>query len=419
MGPTAKKAAIAAGIALILALPFVAGRGGADPVEVRIATVAPQSIRPTILASGTLAFRTEVNLTSEVLAQVSEVLVKEGDRVRRGQVLLRLDPETYRNAIEREEAGRRQALINIERQRALLRLRETQFARFERLVEAQTIDRARFDEEKSQLELARIELRSSEEALKRSDAILADARETLSNTEVRAPIDGIVVAVPIKVGETAVPSTQAFAGAQLMRLADTSAIEVRLKVDEGDIAKVAVGQNVDVYPAAFPDIAVPGVVRQVALAPLIENQGRAYEVIAELTPPDGMALRSGMSARADLFLGDGSRTLAVPVEAVIASEPEPRRIAHHVWRIDADDRVEKVEVQVGDADDRWQAIIAGLSDGERVVAGPGRALRQLAEGAAVEEIEAEEDAAADGDTGKGSGEASSGDGARDDEAAAA
>ena len=390
-----KKALIAGGIVLVLALPFVAKRGG-DAVEVQVATVGEQAIRPTILASGTLAFRTEVKLTSEVLAQVSEILVKEGDRVQRGQLLLRLDPETYRNAIEREEASRRQALIGIERQRTALALRETQFARIERLAEAQTIDRARFDEEKNQLQLARIELKASEEALRRSEAVLAEARETLQRTEILAPIDGIVVSLPIKVGETAVPSTQAFAGAQLMTLADTSAIEVRLKVDEGDIAKVAVGQKVDVYPAAFPETAVPGVVRQVALAPLLENQGRAYEVIAELSPPDGMGLRSGMSARADLFLGDGSSTLAVPVEAVVSSEPEPRTTVHHVWRVD-DGRVSRIEVEVGEADDRWQAITAGLKAGERVVSGPGRALRQLREGGAVEEAKARADADANTD----------------------
>jgi HlyD family secretion protein len=406
-----KKALIAGGILLVLALPFVAKRGGGDAVDVQVAAATPQVIRPTILASGTLAFRTEVKLTAEVLAQVTEVLVKEGDQVKRGQVLLRLDPETYRNAIEREEASRRQAQISIDRQRATLALREKQFARYQRLAEAQTIDRARFDEEKSQLDLARIELRSTEENLRRSDAILADARETLQKTEVVAPIDGTIVAVTIKAGETAVPSTQAFAGAQLMTIADTSAIEARLKVDEGDIAKIAAGQKVDVYPAAFPDTAVPGVVRQVAMAPILENQGRAYEVIAELTPPDGLALRSGMSARADLFLGDGKALLAVPVEAVIASEPEPRKTVHHVWRVD-EGRVAKIEVQVGEADDRWQAITSGLKEGERVVAGPGRALRQLVEGGAIKEVDAADgadDADAEDEGGSSDGDGDAGD----------
>lgn len=384
-----KKALIAGGIVLILALPFVANRGGADAVKVDIATASTQELRPTILASGTLAYRTEVNLTSEVLAQVTEVLVKEGDLVKRGQVLLRLDPQTYRNAIEREEANRRQTLIAIERQRVTLALREKQFARFQKLIEARTIDQSHFDEERNQLELARIELRSSEESLRRADAVLNDARELLQKTEVVAPMDGTIVAVSIKVGETAIPSTSALVGAQMMKLADTAAIEARLKVDEGDIAKVAIGQKVDVYAAGFPDDAVSGTVRQVALAPIIENQGRAYEVIAELVPKEGMALRSGMSVRADLFLGDGEKVLAVPVEAVITSEPEPRKIEHHVWKV-SDGRANKVAVKVGEADDQWQHITEGLKAGEQVAAGPARALRQLAEGGPVEQIEAED-----------------------------
>jgi len=395
-----KKALIAAGIVLILALPFLFGRGGGDVAVVQIITASKHEIRPTILASGVLAYRTEVNLTSEVLAQVTEVLVKEGDVVKQGQVLLRLDPTSYRNAIEREEANRRQSQLAIERQRVALVLRQKQFERFQRLVAAQTIDQSRFDEEQNQLELSKIELKSSEESLRRADAVLNDARELLSKTDVLAPMDGTVVAVGIKVGETAIPSTSALVGARLMTLADTGAIEAKLKVDEGDIAKVVVGQRVDVFPASYPDDAVPGVVRQVALAPIIENQGRAYEVTAELTPRDGMGLRSGMSARADLFLGDGASVLAVPVEAVISSEPEPRKTEHHVWTA-VDGQARRVQVQVGQADDRWQAVTSGLSEGTQVVAGPARALRQLAEGGRVKqaapEADAEEEAAADAD----------------------
>lgn len=83
----------------------------------------------------------------------------------------------------------------------------------------------------------------------------------------------------------------------------------------------------------------------------------------------------------DLSLGDGQDLLAVPVEAVITSEPEPKKIVHHVWRVD-DGRVAKIEVRVGDADDRWQASTGGLKHGEGVVSGPARALRQLVDGCA-------------------------------------
>ncbi len=382
-----KKLLIAAGIAIILALPFLAKREG-KALGVDIHTVALQDIRPSILASGTLAFRTEVKLTSEVLAQVTEILVAEGDRVERGQVLLRLDPETYRNAIEREEASRRQQVIAIERQRVALELRQQQFDRYQKLANMRTVDQARFDEERNQLKLARIELKSSEEALRRADAVLNDARELLDKTEITSPIAGTVVSLPIKVGETAIPSTNALAGAQLMTIADTSAIEARLKVDEGDIARIAIGQNVDVYPAAHPTDAIKGRVERIALVPLVDQQGRAFEVIASLEAREGLQLRSGMSARADVFLGDGTKVLAVPVESVVTSEPEPRKTVHHIWKV-VDGKVSKIDIDVGAADDRWQAITKGLAAGDEIVAGPMRALRQLSAGQPVEQQKSE------------------------------
>ena len=96
--------------------------GGGIPVD--LTTIAAQEVRPNILASGTLAFRTEVNLTAEVTARVAEILVEEGATVKKGQLLLRLDPESYNNIIAREEAGVRQNRISIERQRAVVALRQ-------------------------------------------------------------------------------------------------------------------------------------------------------------------------------------------------------------------------------------------------------------------------------------------------------
>lgn len=380
-----KKALAAVLVVAVLAVPFAVRKAqGPRGTEVEVATVAAQEIRPTILASGTLAYLTEVNLTSEVLAKVAEVLVQEGDRVERGQVLLRLDPETQRNAIEREEASRRQGLINIERQRLALALRTKQFERSKALLAARMIDQSKFDDDRNQMELAAIELRGSEEALRRAEAVLRDARELLGKTDIRSPIDGTVVALAIKVGETAIPSTSALVGAQMMRVADTSALQAELKVDEADIAKVGVGQRADIYAAAYPDTPISGRVQQIAMAPTVEvqNQGRAYKVTVLLEPPAGIALRSGMSARADIFLGDGAQRLAVPVEAVSSEQDEDKKTSRYVWRVE-DGKVKKVAVEVGTSDDRWEEIVSGLAVGEQIVTGPAKTLRRLADGERV------------------------------------
>lgn len=352
---------------------------GDKGTEVKLEAVSQQEIRPTILASGTLAYRTEVNLTSELIAKVRSIFVKEGDAVTAGQVLLTLDPETYRNAIDREEASRRQSVISIERQRVELSLREKQFERSNKLIAARMIDQSRFDEDRNLLELARVELKSSEEALRRAEAVLKEAREQMAKTDILAPMSGTVVALPIKVGETAIPSTMAMSGAQLMKIADTSAIQAELKVDEADIANIVIGQQADVYAAAYPERAIKGRVEKIALAPSIETQGRAYLVTVLLDAPTDMQLRSGMSARTDIFLSDGSKRLAVPVEAVTTETAESGSKdapVKHVW-VSRAGRAQRVTVETGVSDDRWEEITKGLKLGDKVVTGPSKSMRMM------------------------------------------
>ena len=385
-------------VVAVIAVPLlIKATRGESSKEVDIAVAAEQDIRPTILASGVLAYLEEVKLTSELVAKVRSIEVEEGDRVQKGELLLTLDPETYRNAIEREQASRRQSAISIERQRLALALAEKRFARGAQLREQQMIGQSDYDDLRNARDLARVALQSSEEALRRADAILGEAHEQMGKTDIRAPIAGTIVDLPIKVGETAIPSTNAFAGASLMTIADTSAIRAELKVDEADIARIAIGQQVDVYATAFPETALKGEVQRIALAPTLENQARADEVIALLDPPEDLALRSGMSARADIFLGDGAKRLAVPVEAVGSDEDEDGGVERFVWT-ERDGVAHRVVVQVGVSDDRWEEITGGLQPGDRVITGPARTLRGLVEGDRVSQREEDDaDAKDDGD----------------------
>lgn len=378
-----KKWLVAALVVAVVAVPLIVKKArGTAATEVDLAVVAAQQVQPSILASGVLAFRNEVNLTAEVTAKVRTILIKEGDTVTQGQTLLLLDPELYNNAIEREQASLRQSRIGIERQRDLVALRQKTFERSRTLAEQRLIDRARLDEDRNQLDLARADLRTSEESLLRAESVLNDAREQRAKTEIRSPISGRVVSLPIKVGETAVPSTSAFAGAQLMKIADTSEIIAELKVDEADIAKIDIGQRAEVFAAAYPDTALKSTVEQIALAPTIEGQGRAYKVTVRLVAPAGLKLRSGMSVRSNIFLGDGQRKPAVPVEAVVTEAEGKDAAKRYVW-LSRDGKAAKVEVQTGVSDDRWEAVLKGVAVGDTVIVGPTKSLRLLREGEPV------------------------------------
>src|SRR5690606_21492999 len=137
-----------------------------------------------------------------------------------------------------------------------------------------------------------------------------------------------------------------------------------------------------IHAAAYPDRALAGKVVQIALAPTISGQGRAYEVTVDIDVPADVELRSGMSARADIYLGDGGTKLAVPVEAVVTDTGEDDAITRHVW-VARDGKGRKVKVGTGLSDDRWEEVTSGLSEGELVIVGPARALRTLHDGAAV------------------------------------
>jgi HlyD family secretion protein len=372
-------------IAVPLALKRVTGDSG-TPVD--FATVAEQQVRPSILASGTLAYKVEVNLTAEVLARVASIAVEEGDVVEKGQLLLRLDPETYNNIIAREDAGVRQNRISIERQRAVVALRKQQYERSQRLAEAQLIDRNRLDEDRNQYVVAEADLKSSEEALRRATAVLSDAREQRAKTEIRAPITGRIVSLPIKVGEVAIPSTASLAGAQLMKIADTSAIQAEVKVDEADVAKIRMGQRADVFAAAYPDNSLKGSVEKIALTPTVDGQGRSYRVTLAIEAPKDLLLRSGMSARAVIYLGEGGKSLAVPVESVVSETPEKNVVKRYVW-LATDGKARKTAVTTGLSDDRWESIESGVKAGDRLIVGPSKTLRRLRDGESVSERKVE------------------------------
>jgi len=377
---------LAAGlIVLAIAVPLTVKRfSGKSGTPVDVIVAAEQEVKPSILASGTLAYKVEVNLTAEVTARVRSIAVQEGDTVQEGQLLLRLDPETYNAIIAREEASVRQNRINIDRQRAVVALRKQQYERSQKLATAKLIDQNRLDEDRNQFVVAEADLRSSEEALQRSLAVLSDAREQRAKTEIRAPISGRIVSLPIKAGEVAIPSTASLAGAQLMKIADVSAIQAEVKVDEADVAKITLGQRADVFAAAYPDTALSGKVERIALTPTVEGQGRSYKVTLAIEAPATLQLRSGMSARAIIFLGDGRKQLSVPVEAVVTETPEKNVVKKFVW-VDDGSKARKRAITTGLSDDRWEAIDSGIAAKDRVITGPAKTLRRLRDGDAVTE----------------------------------
>jgi HlyD family secretion protein len=388
-------------VVALIAVPVLLKRtGGGDsgkPVEVEAA--ASRTVRASILASGNLVFREQSQLSPEVIGKVRAVLVDEGQQVEQGQVVLQLDEQVYRAEVAQAEAFVRQQRINIERQQLNVANQQRAFRRSEEVHRRKLIDDARNDEARHAYEMAEVELRASRETLQQAEAQLAQARERLAKTEIRAPIAGTVMAVAIKVGETAVASSTGIAGSSLMTIADVDSLMTEVNVDEADIARIAVGQEVAVFAAAFPETALRGTVESIPLSPRSSgvaaaagsSLARSYSVKVRLERPAELALRPGMTCRAEIYTSGGGEVLAVPVQAVLSNNSAQTEVAsgkpapeeeHHVF-VAVDGKAERRVVKVGVSDDSHQEIRAGLQPGERVVVGPYKVLRHLKAGEAL------------------------------------
>ncbi len=250
---------------LLIGLPIISKlTGGSDAKQVEIQEVEFKQIKSSILASGTLAFREQVQLRSEVIGQVIELHVEEADQVKKGDPVITLDPKTYQAQVEQAEARVRIQRIAIERQRLLIKTLTDRFERQKVMFAKNLVDEDSYEALESELALSKVDLRSLQESLKQADAALDQSEELLSKTRIRSPIDGVVIQVDIKVGETVIAGTTNIPGSTMMVIADPSETLTEVQVDEADIAHVEEGQSADIFAAAYPDTPLSGKIQSIA-----------------------------------------------------------------------------------------------------------------------------------------------------------
>ena len=384
--------------ALLVGLPLVSkltDKSEAKQVEIQKAELKP--IKSSILASGTLAFREQVQLRSEVIGQVTELHVEEADQVLKGDLVITLDPKTYQAQVEQAEARVRIQQIAIERQRLMIKTLAARFERQKTMFAKNLVDEDSYEALESELSLSKVDLRSLQESLTQASAALDQSEDLLSKTSIRSPIDGVVIQLDIKVGETVIAGTTNIPGSTMMVIADPSETLTEVQVDEADIAQVSEGQRADIFAAAYPDTPLTGTIQTIASVAR-KTQGQAslsFLVKILLDEQEKMAIRPGMSVRADIYTQTSEETLAVPVQAVlydedIDKEEEGEKEQSYVF-IFEDGKAVRRDVEIGISSDSDQEITEGLKEGDIVIFGPYKVLRYLADGEEVEEAEEAEE----------------------------
>lgn len=369
--------------AAVIALPFLNRMVfDSDAKEVTVAKPTQRVISPSILASGFLAHEEEVMLSSEVIGKVSELFVEEGDHVNQGQLLLRVDDKNFLASLEQAEASTRLNTLDIERQEVRIANLERQFERSRSLHERDMIGDDEFDNIRNQLDLARIDLKSSRERLAQSRAQLDQVNDQLSKTQIISPIEGVITSLDIKVGETAIASSTNIPGSSLMTIANPNSIYTEVLVDEADVANIEVGQRAEIVAIAYPDQPMQGVVRFIANTAKVApgRQGLSFTVKIDIVDANGVELRPGMSCRAEIFTRQDQQVAAVPIRAVIFEEDRAELRSEHYIFVNDNGVARKTRVEVGLSDDEYQELLSDIDSDVEIVVGPDRELRHLLDG---------------------------------------
>ncbi|WP_266205553.1 efflux RND transporter periplasmic adaptor subunit [Pontibacter kalidii] len=411
--------------------------GEEEGIEVVLAEAKPTDIVEKVSASGKVQPETEVKISPDVSGEIIELNVEEGDSVVKGQLLLRIRPDNYQSMVDAQQASVNTQRANLAQARARLSQSQANFAQVEQnykrnqpLFEQKVISQSEWQQieanylaAKAEVESARQSVRASEYNVQNAQASLKDARENLNKTTIYAPVSGTVSKLNVEQGERVVGTSQ-MAGTEIMRIANLNNMEVRVNVNENDIIRVALNDSVEVEVDSYAsrDEKFRGVVTAIANT---AKDATTLEAVTEfevrirllndsydhLRGTSARPFRPGMTASVDIITERKSNVLSVPLSAVTtrsanaggAEKPQeaeeeedgpqnqeqnqqqqaPAQVDEVVFVYDeASNTVKSTKVKTGISDFENIEILGGVKPGQRVVAGPFRAVSKTLENGA-------------------------------------
>jgi len=322
---------------------------------VQLVAVQRTTIPDTLDAVGTLQAAQSSQLSSQTVGNIVEMRVKEGDRVRRGQVLAVLEDAQPRAAVQQATAAENAAQQEIVAADSDYSLAEATFKRYQDLYNKKSVSPQEFDEIKAREQAASARRQLARAGLTQAQAALAQAQTTLGYTRVHAPFDGMVTE------KRADPGTLATPGMVLLVVEDQHRFRLEASVDEGDIHLIKLGQAVPVTLDSLPGAQFSGRVAQIV--PAADPASRSFMVKVEL--PSDARLRSGLFGRAHIASGE-RQAILVPRGAVVE-----RGQLQGVFVVGEDQVASLRYITLGQITGGQVEALSGLQSGERVVAAPG------------------------------------------------
>ena len=393
--------------------------------------IKSRDLEAIVSASGKIQPKSLVNISAETPGRVVDLAVNEGDRVKKGQFLLQIDPKSLRSRVDNQEASLQVAAASLEQlrqsvetARVQLELLKQTLKRQQDLWNRQLITREALEKAENDVKTAesglqeRIKTTTTQDSrIMQERATLDSARYDLSKVRMESPIDGIVTRRNIQQGETAVIGTMNNAGTVMLVLADMSVIQAEVEVDETSIPNVQIGQLAKITIDAIPDKSFKGHVTEIGNSPIQPAAGAAgtqatnFKVVVVLDEkvPD---VRPGFTCTADITTATRKDVVAVPIPAVavreliyneegqVVKEPrtdkrrrsatenlatqelkpgQTRKETEGVFVV-SNGRAEFAPIKMGIAGDKFFELLSGLKAGDQVITGPYNSVRGMADG---------------------------------------
>lgn len=393
-----KKIGIIAGSAALLVLVGIAASRGENGPMVQTTVVGREDIEAKVSANGKIQAVKKVDISANVMGQVTRLTVKEGDFVKAGTFLMEIDPVRSKAQVQSLEASLQATSQELESAKARFLQSRSDFRRAEANHKAGIISAADYEQIRTAFVTAENSERSAQRRVEQSRADLAGAKDSLSKCTIVAPMDGLVTARKIEQGETAVPGVQNQPGTVLLTISDMEKVEAELEVDEASIPGVKLGQSAQVRIDAFPNQVFEAVVTEVGGSPitkLTQNEATKFKVKVQIKNPPS-TLKPGLSAQADILTGRREKALAIPLQALVMKDAKSAAPSKDTTKPESKAKEEEgvfvliggttkfVPVKTGLLGDLNVEVLEGLQGGETLITGPFKAIRDLKGGEKVQ-----------------------------------
>ncbi|MBI5168966.1 MAG: efflux RND transporter periplasmic adaptor subunit [Candidatus Eisenbacteria bacterium] len=411
---------------VILGVVVVGGLAGASiannsrgKVEaVQMARVRREDVTSQVRAPGKIEPRTQVKVSADIMGKIVHLYVKEGDRVKKDQLMLQLDDTQYRSAHAQAKAALAAAQARLREAQSALRMNDSNFGRQRQLYEQKLLSTAEWEQAQNAHEGARVAVATAQEDAARASAGLDAAADNLRKCRFLAPFDGVVSALNVEAGENVIPGTMNNIGTEILVVSDLSRMLVRADVDETDVVDMRLAQKTKIAVDAFPDTTFPGTVSEIgntakrSITSTVDGQTNfEVKVVFDQNVPE---VRPGMTADVEIETGTHPHTLVVPIQSVVVrTERELERAKKGVKGAKMDRRAKRaaaaaeedtvgrrdkeitgvfvvrndvatfVPVRTGLASETMIEVFGDVKEGDSVVSGPYKALRELKPGGKV------------------------------------